>query len=81
MDPTLHVYTDGAIVIQDDKIAALGHAADLLADHNQSAPSSDVELVDLSGKWVLPGTPITQHLNSAHRTFPEIARSASRLRS
>ena len=58
MDPKLRVYTDGAIIIQDDKIVDIGQAADLIAKHNQSAPSSDVESVDLSGKWVLPGTPI-----------------------
>ncbi|MBI9044686.1 MAG: amidohydrolase, partial [Anaerolineaceae bacterium] len=50
MNPERHQYHDGAILIQDDRILEVGKSKDLI-----QSISSDVEKIDLRGRWILPG--------------------------
>lgn len=59
MDRARRQYTHGAVLIEGDRIAAVGASDDLLAT---AAP--DVELVDLAGRWLLPGL-INSHVHTS----------------
>ena len=58
VDPTRRIISDGAIRVQDDRIADLGKTPDL-----QSKYPND-EILDLSGHIVIPGL-ISTHIHTA----------------
>lgn len=58
MNPTRDIITNGAIAIEDNRIAAVGKAADLLARYR------DDEVIDVKGKLILPGL-IDTHVHVA----------------
>jgi 5-methylthioadenosine/S-adenosylhomocysteine deaminase len=61
MDPERRQYNNGAILIDDDRIANIGRSADMLAD-----TSEEVEKVDLAGRWLLPGL-INTHVHTSQQ--------------
>lgn len=53
MDDEQRVYLDdGAVVVVDDKISAIGKTKDVLEAYKNKA---DVEVHDLAGRWIMPG--------------------------
>ena len=52
MNATRDYYENGALLIEGDRIARLGPNNALMDDHNGIA---NLEIVDLKGRWVLPG--------------------------
>jgi len=58
VNQTRDVILDGAILIKDDKIAAIGKAEELIAKH------PDEKHVDLTGRIIIPGL-ITTHMHTA----------------
>lgn len=52
-DPSVQVLRGAAILVEDDKIAEIGKSPDLLARCKDDP--AGVELVDCSGRWILPG--------------------------
>ncbi len=61
MDPQRRQFNDGAVLIRDDRIAALGPSAQLLADADRRT-----ERVDLRGRWILPGL-INTHVHTSQQ--------------
>lgn len=49
VDSQRHIITDGALVVQNDRIAAVGKAADIIARY------PDEERINLRGKTLIPG--------------------------
>ncbi len=60
MNDARHVYEDGAILIDADRIVAVGHSEDLLVAH----PAA--QRVDLRGRWILPGF-INTHVHTSQQ--------------
>lgn len=58
MNPTRDQYSKGAVLIEDDRIIAIGTAADLTAP--------DAEVIDLAGKIVLPGF-VNTHVHTSQQ--------------
>src|SRR5437667_5965350 len=58
MNPTRDIITDGAIAIQDNRIAAIDKTATLQAQYH------DEEVIDVKGKLILPGL-IDTHVHVA----------------
>lgn len=61
MDTERREFTDGAVLIEDDRIAQVGRSADLLA---QATP--DTERVDLRGRILIPGL-INTHVHTSQQ--------------
>jgi len=56
MDDEQRVYLDdGAVVVVDDKISAIGKTKDVLEAYKNKA---DVEVHDLAGRWIIPGNKV-----------------------
>lgn len=51
MDSQSRVFLNGAIVIEDDIIKAIGHCHHILAQFSSLSP----QLIDLNGQFLLPG--------------------------
>lgn len=68
MDSELRVFENGAIVIEADKITAIGKSDDILINHN---PSS-VSLHNLQGKFILPGF-VNTHVHTSQQLGRGIA--------
>lgn len=51
MDSKCRVFRDGGLVVEDDRIKAIGHSADIV---NCFSAASDV-IIDLHGQILLPG--------------------------
>jgi len=61
MDDKRRQYSDGAILIEDDRIIKIGTRDDVMQDMN-----ADVEQFDLQGKWILPGL-INTHVHTSQQ--------------
>jgi 5-methylthioadenosine/S-adenosylhomocysteine deaminase len=61
MDAERRQYNNGAVLINGDRIEAIGRSADLLA-----AAADDVEKIDLRGRWLLPGL-INTHVHTSQQ--------------
>jgi 5-methylthioadenosine/S-adenosylhomocysteine deaminase len=61
MDAGRRQFQRGAILIEGDRIAALGRSDDLLA---QATP--DIEIIDLRGRWLLPGL-VNTHVHTSQQ--------------
>jgi len=59
MDADRRQFTRGAVLVEGDRIAAVGRSDDLVA-----AAGPDVERVDLRGRWLLPGL-INTHVHTS----------------
>lgn len=70
MDSDSRVFLDGAIVIEDDKIKAIGHSHHILADANCSSLSP--QFIDLQGQFILPGL-INTHVHTSQQLARGIA--------
>ncbi|KAI5069395.1 hypothetical protein GOP47_0015696 [Adiantum capillus-veneris] len=68
MDPDLHVYSDGAIYVEDDRIKALGPSSLILPSFSKQAH----EILDLSGHWIIPGL-INTHVHTSQQLARGIA--------
>lgn len=68
MDKELRVFRDGGIVIEDDKIKAIGESAHILAHFSQVAD----HILDLTGHILLPGF-INSHVHSSQQLARGIA--------
>ncbi|KAK7390696.1 hypothetical protein VNO78_18704 [Psophocarpus tetragonolobus] len=62
MDEEQRVFRDGAIVVEQDKIIAIGQSADILAEFSDVAD----QIVDLTGHILLPGF-INSHVHSSQQ--------------
>jgi putative selenium metabolism protein SsnA len=49
------IIADGAVLIRNGRIAALGPSAELLRQYAQSQPQGDEDILDARGKLILPG--------------------------
>ena len=61
MDDEGRQYDDGAILIDGDRIVSIGKTADLLPELE-----SQVEQIDLRGRWILPGL-INTHVHTSQQ--------------
>ena len=61
MDAGRRLFTDGAMLIENDRITRVGRTPDLLP----LAPP-DAEIIDLAGKWVLPGF-VNTHVHTSQQ--------------
>jgi 5-methylthioadenosine/S-adenosylhomocysteine deaminase len=61
MDAQARQFDCGAILIEGDRITAVGRAADLLAQ-----AGADTQRIDLRGRWVLPGL-INTHVHTSQQ--------------
>jgi len=61
MDAERRQYNNGAILVDGDRIEAVGRSADLLA-----SAAEEVEKIDLSGRWLLPGL-INTHVHTSQQ--------------
>lgn len=61
MDDKRRQYSDGAILIEDDRIIKIGTRDDVMQDIN-----ANVEQFDLQGKWILPGL-INTHVHTSQQ--------------
>ena len=61
MDPQRRQYRQGGILVENDRIAAIGRSAELLA---QAEPGT--ECIDLDGRWLLPGL-INTHVHTSQQ--------------
>ncbi|XP_052186551.1 uncharacterized protein LOC127797573 [Diospyros lotus] len=68
MDPQSRVFRDGAIVVNGDKITAIGQSSDIL---RQFSPFSH-QIIDLHGQYVLPGF-INTHVHTSQQLARGIA--------
>ena len=64
MDTERRLYPHGAILIEGDRIQAIGKTEDMLAESGEA-----MERVDLRGRWILPGL-----INSHVHTSQQLAR-------
>ena len=58
VNTTRDIILDGAILVKDNRIAAIGKTAELQKEH------SDEEIKDLSGRIVIPGL-VSTHMHTA----------------
>jgi len=58
VNPDRDVFLDGAIFVKGDKIADIGKAKDLISKY------PDEEIVDLTGRIIIPGL-ISTHMHTA----------------
>jgi cytosine/adenosine deaminase-related metal-dependent hydrolase len=58
VNPTRDVILDGAILVEDDRIADIGKASFLLEEHHHETT------VDLTGRIIIPGL-ISTHMHTA----------------
>jgi cytosine/adenosine deaminase-related metal-dependent hydrolase len=58
VNPDRDVFLDGAILVKGDKIADIGKAKDLISKY------PDEEIVDLTGRIIIPGL-ISTHMHTA----------------
>eukprot|EP00250_Pteridium_aquilinum_P010451 c19398_g1_i1 orf=295-1692(-) len=68
MDSELHVFSDGAIFIEDDRIKALGPSSLIFPSFSKHAH----EIIDLSGHWIIPGL-INTHVHTSQQLARGIA--------
>lgn len=68
MDPDKRVFRDGGILVQGDKIAAVGQSHQILRDFSASAH----EILDLQGRILLPGF-INTHVHTSQQLARGIA--------
>ncbi|KAJ7298477.1 hypothetical protein O6H91_Y576600 [Diphasiastrum complanatum] len=68
MDPEMSVYMDGVVVIVGNKIEALGKKQ-IMEDYDVSSID---EIVDLSGRWILPGL-VNTHVHTSQQLARGIA--------
>ena len=61
MDAQRRQFNRGALLIEDDRIAAVGQSDELLA-----SCAEDVERIDLRGRWLLPGL-INTHVHTSQQ--------------
>jgi 5-methylthioadenosine/S-adenosylhomocysteine deaminase len=61
MNPDLHQYNSGAVLIEKDRIIRVGKSAELLKECGD-----DVERIDLRGRWLLPGL-INTHVHTSQQ--------------
>ncbi len=61
MDAGRRLFTDGAMLIENDRITRVGRTADLLP----TIPPG-TEIIDLTGKWVLPGF-VNTHVHTSQQ--------------
>ncbi len=61
MDSERRQYRNGAVLVDGDRIAKVGRSAELVEE-----ASSDVEMVDLRGRWLLPGL-INTHVHTSQQ--------------
>jgi 5-methylthioadenosine/S-adenosylhomocysteine deaminase len=61
MDRDRNQYNQGAVLIQDNRIAAIGRSGDLFEQYHQHA-----ECIDLRGRWILPGL-INTHVHTSQQ--------------
>lgn len=61
MDPQRRQYRQGGILVENDRIVAIGRSAELLA---QAEPG--IECIDLDGRWLLPGL-INTHVHTSQQ--------------
>jgi 5-methylthioadenosine/S-adenosylhomocysteine deaminase len=59
MDPTNRQFDNGGILINNDRIQKVGSSQDLLSEQ-----TNDMELINLRGKWILPGL-INTHVHTS----------------
>lgn len=69
MDPDLRVFQNGAIVIEGDKIKAIGHADDIL-HHFSAVPHRSI--LNLNGGILLPGF-VNTHVHTSQQLARGIA--------
>lgn len=68
MDSDLRVFADGAVVIEADRIKAVGTSRNILGSYSAQAD----ELIDLHGFWVIPGL-INTHVHTSQQLARGIA--------
>jgi 5-methylthioadenosine/S-adenosylhomocysteine deaminase len=61
MDRDRSQYNQGAVLIQDNRITAIGRSGDLFEQYHQHA-----ECIDLRGRWILPGL-INTHVHTSQQ--------------
>jgi 5-methylthioadenosine/S-adenosylhomocysteine deaminase len=66
MDASRHQYTRGAVLIEGDRIAAVGPSDDLVARVNAAPDAQAVTQIDLRGRWILPGL-INTHVHTSQQ--------------
>lgn len=66
MDAPRRQYTRGAVLIEGDRIAAVGPSDDLVAQVNAAPDAQAVSQVDLRGRWILPGL-INTHVHTSQQ--------------
>lgn len=65
MDAQRRQFNNGAVLVEGDRIAAVGRSSDLLA-HVASQPATETAIVDLRGRWILPGL-INTHVHTSQQ--------------
>jgi 5-methylthioadenosine/S-adenosylhomocysteine deaminase len=65
MDAERRQYNHGAVLIEGDRIAAVGRSDDLVAQVAAKG-GSEVDCVDLRGRWILPGL-INTHVHTSQQ--------------
>jgi len=61
LDPSRRIIVDGAVVVQDDRIAVVGKSADIVLDSEEFD-----EVIDGRGKLVMPGL-VDSHVHNAQQ--------------
>ncbi|KAF9688997.1 hypothetical protein SADUNF_Sadunf01G0046000 [Salix dunnii] len=70
MDPESRVFKNGGIVIEQDKIKAIGQSSDILSQFSSLAPP--LQIIDLNGHILLPGF-INTHVHTSQQLARGIA--------
>ncbi len=65
MDTDHHQYNNGAVLIENDRISAIGRSEALLAEV-ATEPSRETVYIDLRGRWLLPGL-INTHVHTSQQ--------------
>ncbi|KAI3780110.1 hypothetical protein L2E82_10015 [Cichorium intybus] len=68
MDTELHVFLNGGIVIENDRIIAVGQSSDIIRQYS----SNSQEIIDLHGQFLLPGF-INTHVHTSQQLARGIA--------
>lgn len=68
MDDELRVFRKGGIVIENDRIVAIGQSLDIVTQYS----SSSQEIIDLNGQFLLPGL-INTHVHTSQQLARGIA--------